>query len=757
MTKDPQNQAGKKASDVEKVDYKNTLEEKLASIEIPESLHCADVKCKDANHCDDADAFITEILECVESVATTTLPTPPPPRCSARRAVPGWRRDVKPFRDSAYFWHQVWCSAGRPINNELHRIMKRSRNIYHYHFRKCKKAEGTIVKNKLLDACINGGGDIFKEIKKLRATKPTVAASMDGVQNNIAGHFKDIYSELYNSVKDDEDVKRIAEEAEAKINQLSIIDVNKVTSEVVKEAASHLKDSKSDPTFSFNSDCIKNGTDQLFEKLSLSFKSFLIHGHITYFLLLATLLPIIKDKLASINVSKNYRSIAISSLVLKLLDWIILILFGDVLGVDQLQFAYQPGCSTTMCTWTVVETIDYFLRNGGEVFGCMMDMSKAFNMVKHSLLFRKLLVAGLPAIFIRLLIFIYVNQFANVSWDGSFSSIFSLTNGVRQGAVLSAILYCFYVNDLFKILRRNGTGCWVNSHYFGILGYSDDSFLLAPSLDSLQEMLDICEVYAESHNLKFSTDPNPSKCKTKCLAFLQRDRPLSQVKLCGNPLPWVTHGLHLGNTIENRINGMKMDIKAKRANYIDKNNDLIQEFSYTHPRTKNKMNMIYNNHFTGSPLWDLFTREVDMMCNTWNKSIRIMFDVPLQTHRYFLEELSETRHLKLTLIRRFLGFISQIENSKKILPNILLQTIRRDCRSTTGSNLRNILLLTSKDDISELVPSDVDKMVYQPVNPSDVWKINMVKELIDVKWGQAVVENLSNSDIEDIIEDICIS
>ena len=200
-----------------------------------------------------------------------------------------------------------------------------------------------------------------------------------------------------------------------------------------------------------------------------------------------------------------------------------------------------------------------------------------------------------------------------------------------------------------------------------------------------------------------------------------------------------------------------MDIKAKRANYIDKNNDLIQEFSYTHPRTKNKMNMIYNNHFTGSPLWDLFTREVDMMCNTWNKSIRLMFDVPLQTHRYFLEELSETRHLKLTLIRRFLGFISQIENSKKILPNILLQTIRRDCRSTTGSNLRNILLLTSKDDISELVPSDVDKMVYQPVNPSDVWKINMVKELIDVKWGQAVVENLSNSDIEDIIEDICIS
>ena len=73
-----------------------------------------------------------------------------------------------------------------------------------------------IVKNKLLDACINGGGDIFKEIKKIRATKPTVAASMDGVQSNIAGHFKEIYSELYNSVNDDEEVEMIAVEVETK-------------------------------------------------------------------------------------------------------------------------------------------------------------------------------------------------------------------------------------------------------------------------------------------------------------------------------------------------------------------------------------------------------------------------------------------------------------------------------------------------------------------------------------------------------------
>ena len=123
--------------------------------------------------------------------------------------------------------------------------------------------------------------------------------------------------------------------------------------------------------------------------------------------------------------------------------------------------------------------------------------------------------------------------------------------------------------------------------------------------------------------------------------------------------------------------------------------------------------MIYNTHFTGSPLWNLFCREADMVYNSWNRSIRIMFDLPLSTHRYFLEHLAGTQHLKAVLIKRFLNFIQQIEKSPKTLPNLLLKTIRRDCRSTTGSNLRNILLLTQKSDISELIPADAYKI---PVN-----------------------------------------
>ena len=58
------------------------------------------------------------------------------------------------------------------------------------------------------------------------------------------------------------------------------------------------------------------------------------------------------------------------------------------------------------------------------------------------------------------------------------------------------------------------------------------------------------------------------------------------------------------------------------------------------------MNLIFNFHFTGSPLWDLFSKEAVMIENSWNTAVRVMFDLPIQTHRSFIEPVSETKHLK---------------------------------------------------------------------------------------------------------------
>ena len=68
-------------------------------------------------------------------------------------------------------------------------IMKRTLNVYNYHVRKCKKAENSIRREKFLGACLNGNGEVFAEIKKLRKSNPVIASSMDGVQENVEEHF----------------------------------------------------------------------------------------------------------------------------------------------------------------------------------------------------------------------------------------------------------------------------------------------------------------------------------------------------------------------------------------------------------------------------------------------------------------------------------------------------------------------------------------------------------------------------------------
>ena len=85
--------------------------------------------------------------------------------------------------------------------------------------------------------------------------------------------------------------------------------------------------------------------------------------------------------------SENYRLRAISSLILKILDHILLTLRELSFISPNLQFGFQKDLSTTMCTWTLLETINYFSSRGGPIYVCLLDLTKAFDHVKHSILF----------------------------------------------------------------------------------------------------------------------------------------------------------------------------------------------------------------------------------------------------------------------------------------------------------------------------------------------------------------------------------
>ena len=322
------------------------------------------------------------------------------------------------------------------MNTVLHNLMKKTRNQFHYQIRKCKRVEDSIKNQKLLANGLESDMDLFKEIKRHRGKETEELVTIDGATGkDIPNKFAEVYEELYNREEDKENLEELLQNINARIGNESHIQINKVNPSLIKEALDKIKSNKSDPLLDFSSDFLKNAPEILYVHLSDIIRSFLIHGHFSNFLLLATLVPIVKDKLGDLNSSSNYRSIAISSLILKLLDWIVIILYGDLLHLDELQFGFQKANSTSLCTWMVYETIDLYIRNGSTVYAALMDCTKAFDTVQHSKLFKKMLAANIPQVVIRLLINIYTKQTANVRWQGQISREFTISNGVRQGAV----------------------------------------------------------------------------------------------------------------------------------------------------------------------------------------------------------------------------------------------------------------------------------------------------------------------------------
>ena len=75
-------------------------------------------------------------------------------------------------------------------------------------------------------------------------------------------------------------------------------------------------------------------------------------------------------------------------------------------------------------------------------------MSKAFDKVNHHALFIKLMKRLFPVQLLNIIVCLFTNCSACVKWENVYSNMFVITCGVRQGSVLSPILFNVYLDDL---------------------------------------------------------------------------------------------------------------------------------------------------------------------------------------------------------------------------------------------------------------------------------------------------------------------
>jgi hypothetical protein len=161
-------------------------------------------------------------------------------------------------------------------------------------------------------------------------------------------------------------------------------------------------------------------------------------------------------------------------------------------------------------------------RKPKKTYSCFIDVQKAYDRVWRDGLWKKLDEYGIRGKMWRVIRNIYENVESCVVVDGKSTDWFSIEVGVRQGCILSPILFNLFINGLAEEIRKAGKGVIYGRVKLCILMFADDIVLLAENKEDLQILMDITYRYSQTWRFNFNYD--------KCAVVIFEDTTSGPIK-----------------------------------------------------------------------------------------------------------------------------------------------------------------------------------------------------------------------------------
>ena len=251
---------------------------------------------------------------------------------------------------------------------------------------------------------------------------------------------------------------------------------------------------------------------------------------------------------------ENYRPISLLSHIYKLLTQIIYNRIKDKLTncLPEYQAAYQSNRSTIEQIQIIQQTIEKSLEFQQSIVICFIDYKKAFDSVNQTKLWEALhYYTDIDPVYINLLAAIYENASTKVRTCLGTTDSIKLLKGVRQGDILSALLFCIV---LFVIMTATFNDTEKGIKLAGLLltyiAFADDLALVTYSVTDMNEILCNLKYQSEVFGLSINT------AKTKYMLIGNHPDEMS-CEINGERLEKVENFQYLGRTINNSNNDLK--------------------------------------------------------------------------------------------------------------------------------------------------------------------------------------------------------
>lgn len=248
----------------------------------------------------------------------------------------------------------------------------------------------------------------------------------------------------------------------------------------------------------------------------------------------------------------------------------------------------------------------------------------------------------------------------NVKWGSARSDFFRAHNGVKQGGILSPVLFCVYMDDLNVELNRSAIGCQLLGVSFNNFSYADDMALAAPSPGGLQKLLNICERYALSHDMIYNSKKSVAMLvQSKKVKFSKN--PI--VKLAGQPLKYVDSYKYLGCFISSDQSD-DLDIDRQRRWLLINANRIVRKFHKCSEEVKVLLFKTFCCNMYCSHLWSNYKKStLQKLKVSYHNGLRWLLNLPRDCSA---SNMLVSRHLPTfdSVRRNYMsGFVHRLQHS----------------------------------------------------------------------------------------------